>query len=419
MSNYNEFKPKLSKHDLILQRYKNLLNSPSFLQEDKQSESNLKSNAKIDILYQSVEVPINSKKIFLKTEDISSSPIINQTISKYEKLHNKSNKPNLNSMQYPLYTQNTANTNSLNFMTLTTDSNLSNIEKIKNKYHKRTETYQLHYPLKINIDYKTDYSNSSKNSKFTEIINDTLKARELEDIKKKYLNKSNEKEKITYKLNTIIEEKILQLKKDVHSDEYSKIKIYELDNSKQLEVNLSNKKLIQDFNNYSDTIINENGGSIEPDLRTSYQDINKNQEVNNSSFLNKILSIEEKLKEHLNEEIVENKLAIYSKSDLVNTIESKIRNFKKIKIEHKNSFISKKDSNKNSNTTEEVLNKLIYNVTGQLFDNLICKKISSNDTSLDFDTMKNNNKPKIFKLRANSAPKKKIMTFDEFIEKDK
>jgi hypothetical protein len=397
MSNYagSEFKPKLSKHELILQRYKNLLNSPSMIYQENEYEAKSKLQAHNKKVSEYSNITDKTKKLFEKIQDKPFSPIVEKINLPY-----KNNSTSLNSIYHSPYLETYNNNSTLK----NTDSNLSNIENIKNKYHKRTDANQLQSQLKFNKSY---FNNSSINPISNNIIIDNLHGRELEYIRKKYLNKCNEKETtaITNKLNTIIEEKIIQLKKQ---DDYSCRQIIASQNKKIIESIEHNKEIIFNTNNNLQESLNEN-------YSKPHEEENTEHRLENNSFLfDKISNIEEKLKQHLKDENMSDKNTMVKKLDL-STIESKIEKLKNIKKEQKNFFISNTVTKNSSGITDHILSKLIYSVTGQLFTNENNKQINNNDTSIDNEI---NTRPKNLKLRANSAPKKKIMTFDEFIDKD-
>jgi hypothetical protein len=463
-----DFKPKLSKHELILERYKTLLNtsssgeiSKSIKGTEKLEKENLKINEINNKLSEMLYTDNNSNSLNFLLES-------NQDFEK--KFGTYANKPNLkhNKINYDIHGNQAINHNySVNQrMTFKEKNNVSChshshsssdvIENIKNKYLSNANNFGKvnNFNLLVNLNKNEISKQANPNFMSLKIMN-TLGNKsnssngvqgifnnpEVERIRNKY-SKNNSpqiiQEKNISKENnqkSLLEEMLLKYKKEVNN-----INVPET-SSKNL-----NKEII---------------GPHKNDLQLSFSEEKKEaKDLKSQNSGNKFLSRLEILEETINKlknekcsnlsskiEGSEGNESILTKSiDSIKSVEEKISNLKnmrkKVQERHKEKIEIKNDHQKSYHNNESIhlINKILENVTDKLFikekeatnfqigelkeksykwspiqnrnENVLNKNNSLDLQSIDPPKIKN----KILRSRTNSNPKKKIQTFDEFIQ---
>lgn len=456
-----DFKPKLSKHELILERYKTLLNTSS-------------------------------------SGEISKSIISTEKFENFDKENLKMNEIN-NKLSEMLYSE--INTNSLNFLTNSRDN-----PKKKFDTYKFTQTNtQAYYPNlqqntgKKNFDIQgiqfMNHNNSGNKMKTlyekqypTGSCNISSSSDVIQNIKNKYLSISNnfvrkyenpivktnnyispnraegifnnpEIERIRNKyINNNSPHRIQSNNISKESDQKSLLE--EMLQKYKNEVN-SSCKPINDHQNSPKNLICLNNHSQKYDSQKSKSNPEKkidSENLNPQNYENKYLNRLELLEDKINklkdeklsnisfkDEEKENESILKSSIDSIKSVEEKISSLKLMRKnvleKHKekkllNNHIFKQSQNSNS---KDILNKILENVTNQLFykdkvftnfqEKEIVDKFCESTAHQNIYEDKSNNKSfdsqfidppkiknKIYRSRTNSTPKKKIQSFEEFIQ---
>lgn len=412
----NDYKPILSKHELILERYKVMLESNDKMTANsgtslKNSNNMIKSinlsekasDSKVELMNKMIE---NSKftmksKTLINIQDSSLKDNIEAIRSKY--LQNL-NRPHISQISGNQITSSSSvsaslankyqNFDAFNLNNILSQSTNPDIELIKMKYRGGNNNS---IPEKIGIGSKNQTGN----------------------------NLPSMETNIGQTINSVLEEKLAKYKK------------------------CNKEEVIESFVSMNNNNNLENGQSIQnkEKFETNNQIQNDKESVNeqsNNLMLSRISLIEEKLnllqsqntpneftakqnKEIVTkmEQAVDGKLK--TKENII-SINENISKLKEKKNKNKLMFgqanqqnLENKDNLSFSSNTGDLLNSIMGEVINKLFtqkqkqknENQINKQANENEI-----TFMPKAKTKIFKLRASSAPKKKITTFEEFIENE-
>jgi hypothetical protein len=407
--NEKEFKPKLSKHELILERYKTLLNSSS-------SDTSVINNKSTDN-----QTNMFNKSYIRVTADLN----MNENNKIESKLNNIFDSSNI---------RNFLNNNTKNNFDLNNINSLDKIEMIKAKYsnfnNNQNNNTLYSKNRSTNMFSTINPSLTGNNFNFNTQINDLLNQNvnyEIEMIKSKYANK--QPLDLKNPMQNLLEEKLSKYKSQtVASDnKLQHIKAFEENGGLSNDISINHYEL-QPEDNFK--IINKIN-TLEDKLNSCLSIINKNLNFEKKEIMNKI------------KDIVNNAESppIQEPGDLDNVvpIEKNIEKLIKLKKENNLQLIELgEDSEKNkiskesnhsgvkrhTNTnTNEIMNQLIENITGKLFNDinkthkntLQNSKIDENEDEIK---LMPSSKLKIYKSRASSTPKKKIQTFEEFIQNE-
>jgi len=370
-----DFKPKLSKHELILERYKTILNTSV--------------NKTENLIYKDAEPSVNSE-----------CRSTNEELLKDILFNKESIKSILNPNDF-------INKEKDNF------SNRDDLDHIRNKYLKNA-----------NNNYKLSNANLVKNntSMINNLINQTNTDLEVEKIKLKYMNNFNKHENTT---NKVIEEKLSKYRKeylDSESDSNNNFIKYEKEIKStnnahekiKVEENTSNE-LLQRLSSIENKLNQLNLISFTKPLEVNDKVSNKNEIPKEKS-----LREEEVITKPLNDNICQSKEmkdSIKETSTEINitNAKEKISNLKVEKIQNKENL-----KIKSSICTKDILNKMIEDVTGSLFHDKC--EIDENINQL-YENKENLiiNKEKISKIsksRTNIPSKIKIPSFEEFLQNE-
>jgi hypothetical protein len=355
-----DFKIKLSKHELILERYKTILNTSvnkteNIIYKDAEPSVNYECRSTSEELLKDILFNKESVKTMLNPNDFINKEIVNDNFCDKD-----------------------------------------NLDLIRNKYIKN-----------VNNSYKLSNTNLIKNntSKINNLIDQANTDLEVEKIKLKYINNFNKHEITT---NKVLEDKLSKYRKEYLDSEKDSNKFIVCEKEIKLTNNTNEKFEEKISNELLDRL-----SSIENKLnQLNLLSFTKPSEINDKIEIPKVKSLKE-------EEVINNpiKEKICKSKEISTTVKEKISSLKNEKI-----LIKENLKIKSSICTKDILNKIIEDVTAKLFhDNLEKDDNNSEKCEIKDNLLINKDFEKISKFsksRTNIPSKIKIPSFEEFLQNE-
>jgi hypothetical protein len=382
--NKNEFNTKLSKHELILERYKTLL-----LKDEKDERENKVKN--IEIYDRNNKVNnMSETENKLKIEELLANKLMKRAYLQNE--NNQLNNPK------------------------------DKIELIKAKYSNGSNNIQINEKSLVPSSSSLPMSMSLKNnmtSKFNDILSLKNENIEIDLIKSKYTMKNNINNtlsNITSKYNTniptdnpLLEEKL---------NKYKLNKSFDTQSQPSIEINQRSHSFDNKLKTSTESLLND---KIDEPIHSEEKEIENKETL----LLNRLSDVEKRI--NLlgeNKELKTNSLIIFS-DNKKNNKAIKYEDRKIINIEIKQNIKKSIDNSHKINSVNDILNNFIAEVTGSLFNNnKVEENINENNTKIINPIEIDNphipipnkiNKTKIFKSNIRKGPTKNLKSFDEFL----
>jgi len=433
--NDNQFKPKLSRHELILDRYKTILKSNNTYSNEvfnNKDNEKINNNANPNFIH-----PIQYKQS--KIENKVNNLIDNSEIRNYlnEKVNYSSNSVISSSaakqlalnrnLVFPISIKNNNQIDEIEMIkakySLKNNSNINNINNISNSFcHK-----EISHPLiqQANLQNKDSYlkTNSFSQNLLTNIINNP-KNSEIEFIKSKYSNYSvlaiNTKTNEINKSNTLNENNIkLEEILAKYKNSYIKSSSSLLNNSAILKEKENGQSHSNNNSNISNISNNpQTDSELIRRIHILEEKVTRINSLNTQKF--EKLSEKEGLINKI-KEITDNSLETCrdkgSISDInkAQCLDSGIKHLKDLKERNYHKRI--KDIKNEEATSSQMINQILENVTSKLF---LTQHNNIQTVDKDDQIKLMPKKAKIFKLKTSSQKtvNRKIQTFEEFINSD-
>jgi hypothetical protein len=433
--NDNQFKPKLSRHELILDRYKTILKSNNTYSNEVLNNKDKEKTNHNAYLNNILPIQYKESKIENKVNNLIDNSEIRTFLKEKNNYSNNSVVSSSATKQFALnknlvLTSSIKKNNQIDEIemikakySLNNNSNINNINNNSNSFNQKEISHA--FIQHGNLQNKDNYfaTNSFSENLFTKIIDNNSKNTEIEFIKSKYSNNSI----------SVINTTTNEINKSSTSNE----------NNTKLEDILAKYKNPEvksaSFLNNSFIVKEKENGQSHSNNNSNISNVTNNPQPD-SELISRIHTLEEKVtqigslniqkSEKLSEkeglinkikEIANNSLEKYQEkvsfSDINNSqcLESSMKHLKHLKEQNYHKRI--KHIKNEEATPTQMINQILENVTSKLF----LPQNNNIQTAEKEDQIKlMPKKAKVFKLRTSIQKNvnRKIQTFEEFINSD-